>query len=360
MLTLSFYNTRPVYVLLLQQLQQAVEKRNEIIARLSSNLQEALASRDQVQLEAHSLVGQIGALQRQLQQTSVDFLRIKSQSGAEALNAPLQHQHGQCSQDADLRHKKEAPSEESRSAGSQSSVKDFGAAGDATAVLHKIKAELEEERQNSQRLCAELLEEMEKRQHVISLLDVEKKGREEERQDLHSQLSLVQTQCLEMQRYKEEKEKLNREVLELRSRLREDDAEEEAASSALRLQRREEEMQKLREEHQEELEGVRQLLEAREKELKFREEEVMGLKAAKNRHNQAKAGFSCEEEMSADEARLESGPVEDGMDVSTPGDVLMERYLSSAPPAPSQSSLVNDSADHCSQLDLSADYRSEE
>jgi len=68
MLMLSFYKTRPVYVLHLQQLQQAVEKRNEIIARLSSNLQEALASRDQVQLEAQSLAGQIGALQRQLQQ----------------------------------------------------------------------------------------------------------------------------------------------------------------------------------------------------------------------------------------------------------------------------------------------------
>lgn len=54
----------------LQQLQQAVEKRNEIIARLSSNLQEALASRDQMQLEAQSLTGQIQALQKQLQQVS--------------------------------------------------------------------------------------------------------------------------------------------------------------------------------------------------------------------------------------------------------------------------------------------------
>ena len=53
-----------------QQLQEAVEKRNEIIAKLSSNLQDALASRDQVQLEAHSLAGQIQALQRQLQQVN--------------------------------------------------------------------------------------------------------------------------------------------------------------------------------------------------------------------------------------------------------------------------------------------------
>lgn len=61
---------QPIHLLHLQQLQQAVEKRNEIIARLSSNLQEALASRDQVQLEAQSLAGQIQALQRQLQQVS--------------------------------------------------------------------------------------------------------------------------------------------------------------------------------------------------------------------------------------------------------------------------------------------------
>ena len=54
----------------LQQLQQAVEKRNDIIVKLSSNLQEALASRDQVQLEAQSLAGQIQALQRQLQQVN--------------------------------------------------------------------------------------------------------------------------------------------------------------------------------------------------------------------------------------------------------------------------------------------------
>lgn len=51
-------------------MQQAVEKRNEIIARLSFNLQEALARRDEVQLEAQSLAGQIKALQRQLQQVN--------------------------------------------------------------------------------------------------------------------------------------------------------------------------------------------------------------------------------------------------------------------------------------------------
>lgn len=294
-------------------------------------------------------------------QTSVEFLRIKSQSGAEVLNTP--HQHGHCSQDADL-NQKEAPSEESGSAGPgfQSSVEGFstGNGGETGTVLHKLRAELVEERLNCQRLCAELVEETEKHQHVLSLLDKERKDREEELQYLQAQLSSVQTQCLEMQQYKEEKEKLNREVLELRNRLQEeDDTErrfsEEVASSALCLQRREEEMRKLKEE----LEGVRQLLEEREKELKFREEEVIGLKASKNRQNQAKAGFSCEEKMSTDEANLESGPVEDSMHVSILGDILMERYLSAAPPALSHSSLVYESFEHCSQLDRSADYRLE-
>ncbi|XP_034713635.1 pericentrin isoform X3 [Etheostoma cragini] len=355
----------------LKQLQQAVEKRNEIIARLSSNLQEALASRDQVQLEAQSLAGQIQALQRQLQQTSAEFLRIKSQSGAEVLNTRQQHQHDPCSQDADLGHK-EAPSGELGSAGpgSQSCVERFSIGTDSeTDVVRKLRAELEEERENSQRICAELVKEMEKHQHVLSLLEEEKKGREEEQkqrdaqlQDLQTQFSLVQTQCLEMQQYKEEKEMLNREVLELRKRLQEEEDDvkrrfsEELASSALRLQRRDEEMHRLREEHREEVERVRQLLEERERELKFREEEVIGLKASKNRQNQAKAGFSCDEKISIGEATLESGPDEDSMNVSIPGDILMERYLSSAPRAHSPSSVVNESLEHCSQLDISADY----
>ncbi|KAK1894257.1 Pericentrin, partial [Dissostichus eleginoides] len=344
----------------LKQLQEAVEKRNEIIARLSSNLQEALASRDQVQLEAQSLAGQIQGLQRQLQQTSVEFLRIKSQSGAEVLNT--RQQHGRCSQGADLNHK-EAPSG-SAAPETISCVEGFSTETDT--ALEKLRVELEEERMNSQRIYAELALEMEKHQHVLSLLEKEKNSREEEQkekeeqlQDLQMQFSLVQTQCLEMQQYKEEKEKLNREVLELRKRLKEEpDAErrlgEEVASSALRLQRQEEEMLRLKEEHREEVEGVRQLLEEREKELKFREEEVLGLKASKNRQNKAKAGFSFDEKVNIDEADLETGPVENSMNVSV--DILMERYMSSDRPAHSQSSVASDSLERCGQLDISADY----
>uniref|UniRef100_A0A3B5B329 Pericentrin-like n=1 Tax=Stegastes partitus TaxID=144197 RepID=A0A3B5B329_9TELE len=326
----------------LKQLQQAVEKRNEIIAKLSSNLQEAQASRDQVQLEAQSLAGQIQALQRQLQQ--VKFLRIKSQSGPEVLNIQRQQSHhGHSSQDANINHK-EAPSGASGdvSPGQQSGAEGFSTESDTETenVLHKLRAELEEERKKSQRICAELAEEMEKNQCVLSLLEKERKDREAQLQDLQTQLSQVQTQCLELQQYKEEKEKLNGEVLELKKRLQEEeDAErtfsEEVANFNLRLQdleeerlRQEEEMKRLKEEHREEVEQVRQLLDEREKELKFREEEVIGLKASKNR---------------IEEPNLESGPDLDNMTPSVPGDILMERYLTSAPLAPSQSSPVNES-----------------
>ncbi|XP_053191638.1 pericentrin [Scomber japonicus] len=362
----------------LKQLQQAVEKRNDIIAKLSSNLQEALASRDQVQLEAQSLAGQIQGLQKQLQLTSAEFQRITNQSGPEVLNAnQQQRQLGHDSQDADLNHK-DAPLGKSGSAGlsSQSSVESFVADSDTEmdSVLHNLRAKLEEEKENSQRICAELAEERENHQQVLSLLEEEKRSRENEQkareaqlQDLQAHLSQVQTQCLEMQQYKEEKEKLNREVVELRKMLQEEEDavrrfSEEAASSALRLQsleeergRQEEEMNMLKEEHREEVERVKQLLEEREKELKFREEEVLGLKASKNRQNQAKAGFSCDERIDVDEANLESGSDRDSMIVSTTGD-LLERYLSSAPRAHSQSSVVNESFEHCSQLDISAEY----
>ncbi|KAG5262070.1 hypothetical protein AALO_G00291840 [Alosa alosa] len=73
----------------LKQLQSAVEKRNEIISQLSTNLQAALESRDQVQREALQLTDQIQALQQQLQQTK-EYLRSKSQGCAE-LSQAQQH-----------------------------------------------------------------------------------------------------------------------------------------------------------------------------------------------------------------------------------------------------------------------------
>ncbi|XP_028995899.1 pericentrin isoform X2 [Betta splendens] len=340
----------------LKQLQQAVEKRNEIIARLSSNLQEALASRDQVQLEAQSLAGQIQALQKQLQQTGIEFLRIKSQSDT-------RQQHGHYSKDA------KAPSEELEHGDPFSGVESSGSDTETDSVLHKLQAELEEERTNCQRTCAKLAEEIEKHQHVLSLLEEERKSRVDERQEskmqlqiLQTQLSQVQSQCLEMQQYKEEKEKLNKEVADLRKRLQVDSAEkrfsEEMSSPLLQKlqeekQRQEEAIMRLKEEHRDEVERIRQLLEEREKALKIREEEVMELKASKNRQNQAKANVSCDDRSHGD--TLESVPDKDSLNGSVHGDILMERYLSSAPLAHSQSSVVSDFERH-SQLDISADY----
>ncbi|XP_042078537.1 pericentrin isoform X4 [Haplochromis burtoni] len=346
----------------LKLLQQAVEKRNEIIAKLSSNLQEALASRDQVQVEAQSLAGQLQALQRQLQQTSVEFLRIKNLSGTEALNIQ-QPYHEPSSQEPNISHK-EAPSEGSGSSGSQS---DAEGETDVETVLCKLRAELEEERRNSQRICSELAEEMEKNKHVLSLLENEKQEGEEERkereaelQNLHFQLSQLQSQCLEMQQYKEEKEVLNIELQELRRRLQEEEDagksySEKLASSALCFQSLEEEMKRLKEEHTVEVEQVRQLLEEREKELKMKEEEVVGFKASKNWQNQVKAGVSSDETVSIDEANLESGADQGSMNESMSGNLLMERYLSSAPLAHLQYSAITENLDQCSQLDISAD-----
>ncbi|XP_029937869.1 pericentrin isoform X2 [Myripristis murdjan] len=365
----------------LEQLQQAVEKRNEIIARLSSNLQEALASRDQVQLEAQSLAGQIQALQKQLQQTSVDFLRFKSQSGPEVFHAQQQQQRqpGPGSKDADLNHR-EAPSGAAGSAGPGSRASSLeGSSNDSDTetdgLLHQLKTELDLERENFQRICAELAEEKENHQHVVSLLEEERKCREEERkeketlfQDLQNQLSQAQTQCLEIQQYKEEKEKLNREVQELRRKLHEEqEAErrlsEEVASTAMHLQsleeereRQEEELSRLKEEHRQEVERVRQLLEERGNGLEFRMEEDMELKASKNKQNLAKVNFSCDQRAGIEEADLEDRPGQDCLIVSVPedSDILMERYLSSAHPSHSHSSLANENQEQWNLQDSSA------
>lgn len=297
-------------------------------------------------------------------QTSVEFLRIKNLSGTEALNIQ-QPYHEPSSQEPNISHK-EAPSEDSGSSGSQS---DAEGETDVETVLCKLRAELEEERRNSQRICSELAEEMEKNKHMLSLLENEKQEREEEQkereaelQNLHFQLSQLQSQCLEMQQYKEEKEVLNIELQELRRRLQEEEDagksySEKLASTALCFQSLEEEMKRLKEEHTVEVEQVRQLLEEREKELKFKEEEVMGLKASKNWQNQVKAGVSSDETVSIDEANLESGADQGSVNESMSGNLLMERYLSSAPLAHLQSSAITENLDQCSQLDISADRR---
>uniref|UniRef100_A0A3B3ZBW4 ELK domain-containing protein n=1 Tax=Periophthalmus magnuspinnatus TaxID=409849 RepID=A0A3B3ZBW4_9GOBI len=305
-------------------LQQAVEKRNEIIAKLSANLQEALSSRDKVQMEAQTLTGQIQALQKQLQQVCtknvsrlllpkfLEFSRIKSLHGH--------------SSDSDSSSKDAPP--ECKNQGSNTNSDEET----TNVVVKKLKLELENEKERSQNF----FDELQKERNVVLLLEEEKREWEEELKRHLIQLQDLQSQCLEMQQYKRDKERLNMEVLELKQMLQEKgDAEkrhgEEAASSVQLVRSLEEE-----------LEIVKKQLEDREKELKFREEEVQGLKVSKNRQNQARAGFTCNEANQGGngDGSEEVRSSEDSLNVSLTGDVLMERYLSSEPPACSQSSLV--------------------
>lgn len=285
-----------------------------------------------------------------LAQTSIGFLRIKSQ-----------HRH--CLEDAELNHEEALSEELGHRPGSQTDTETD------CVDLRKLQAELEEERTNNQRICAKLAEEMEKHQHVLSLLEKEQKSREDEQKekevellDLQTQLSQVQYQCLEMQKDKEEKETLNK-ALEMRKKLQEEeDAEKrykEMESSAILVQNLEKERQSQEEEIRrlkEEVEQVRQLLE-KAKEQNFIGEGFIGLKASKNQQNQAKAGFSFDDRSPTDAANLESGPDQDSMNELIPGDIMMERYLSSAPFAHSQTSVCSESLEHRSPLDISADDR---
>ncbi|KAM9786838.1 pericentrin isoform 2-T2 [Syngnathus typhle] len=280
------------------QLKQAVEKRNEIIAKLSSKLQEALASRDEVQLEVQSLAGQIQDLQKQLQQTSVGFQRLKNQPGADIWDAAKQ-QWMPTSQNEDLS-TEEASSERSGS-GARTGAEGLGTDSETETdnVLSELRAKLREEKDNCLRLCSELEKEKENHQHVLS------------------QLSEVRTH------YLEEKEVFTRRLQNVEDeRLKQEEA-----------------VRKLEEEHRVELEKINRLLEESAK-------EVTGLKASKNLQNQAKAGFGYSEVAGINKSNGEIGPVEDSLNVSSSGDILMERYFAS-------SSQVH--VGPCAQLDISSD-----
>lgn len=307
----------------------------------------------------------------------MEFQRIKVQSGAE-VSSVSQHHHSLPSQDLKnnlVEEQTEDPTHES--SGSCAVPEGFNLDGDSEidTILHKLRFELEEEKKKNQRINSELAEEIEKKHHVLLLLEKEKQGREEERreneatlQNLQTQLSQVQTQCLAAQQHKEEKAKLDREINELRQILQKEEngerrSSEDIPGSALYLQnmederqRQEEEMKKLKEEHRREIELVRRILEQREQELQQREEEVKVLKDSANHPSHTNASIGSER-TSVEEANVERGLDQDGINASIQGDILMERYLASAPLAYSQSSVVNESSELCSQLDLSADYR---
>ncbi|XP_061699443.1 pericentrin isoform X2 [Syngnathoides biaculeatus] len=313
-----------------QQLERAVVKSNDIIAKLSFNLQEARASQGE---EVQSLTCQIQALQKQLQQlqTSAGFQRLKNQPGAEVYNRAKQ-QRRRDSQNEDLS-TEDASTEQSGSVGlvSRTSADGFSTDSETEAdpVLSELKAKLREEKDNCLRLRSELEKEKENHQHVLSLL-------EDERNDLQTQLSRVRSECLE------EKEVLNRELLDLRKESQRRWCEEESVF-ARRLEderlNQEEAVRKLKEEHRGELERINRLLEETA-------EEVSRLKASKNLENQAKADFSFPEITGANGSRGETGPAQDDVNVGVPGDILIERYFA-------QSSMNH--VGSCSELDFSSD-----
>ncbi|XP_051867987.1 pericentrin [Pristis pectinata] len=72
-----------------QELEIAVQERNDIIGQLTDNLQQAIQNRDEVQQEALELTDQIQSLQHQLQQAS-DILKNKSPGLVELLQAQQQ------------------------------------------------------------------------------------------------------------------------------------------------------------------------------------------------------------------------------------------------------------------------------
>lgn len=270
--------------------------------------------------------------------TSFEFLRIKSHAGADVGSSLPKDQHGNSSSYADVG-EKEASAEGWRKS-------------DTDATLQKLSAQLEEERENTRRLSTELAQEVEKHRRALSLLEEERKGREEERlergahlRDLQTQLDLVRTQCLEMQQFKAEKENLNREVQELTQKLQaKEDVERRLCAE---VQASSEEIRRLKEELKEELEegpeGAQQLL--------------GDSKDSKNRHNQAKAGLGCDEGFNADDSSVEIEADQNSVYVPISGDSLMERYLASALPERPQSFTANDSFEFSSQVEASADNR---
>ncbi|XP_056315576.1 pericentrin [Danio aesculapii] len=373
----------------LKQLQAAVEKRNEIISQLSKNLQVALQSRDQVQLEAQQLTDQIQELQQQLQQAK-EYLRSKTQGCVDVTQAAQNQLHVQLEesqqvtkeQESLLAQKEAEITELQQKLGvmkqslsqlqhafnhrsddqtdlrlEQHSGFDLASVSAefpgnhsdsiSDVLLQRLQVELDEERKNSQR-AQEQVEECQKR--IQSL--------ENEKTQMEAHLAVVAAkQALDIQQYKAEKDELNQEmarldnlVKELQNHLREEEEtghhmrskyEADISNYDLRLQTLEEEREL----------NVAQLTEAHEAALQhMQEEHSEEIHRIKELLNQAKSQYSdSPHNHSKDFGREElwnkvskqnfsEGPAAEGVvrnnysfDVSGGGfqDVLMERYLAS-------------------------------
>ncbi|KAI5613710.1 pericentrin [Silurus asotus] len=379
----------------LKQLQTAVEKRNEIISQLSVNLQAALTSRDQVQLEAQQLTGQIQELQEQLQQAK-EYLRSKSVGW---LDLSQTHRQLRVEQTLQMSNDQQAVlaqketeitalqqklavmedslsqiqsaftsnnTEHSKSSSCHNGrispqIDNFDSNSD---LIERLKHELDEERQNSKR-AQERAEEL---QETVLKFELEKFEMEALLKTVRDDLERVEKEAREEQQFKEEKERLNQDVVrldglvqELQCRLREEEEtskherskyEAEIANCELRLQTLEEErmlnvaqlseaheaaIRRLREEHSEEVKQIQELLE------QIRNHD---LHSAPSELDASGNWIQISEEQNTQETTTEVSP-EAVLSMNASGiDDMMERYLRSA--VQHESSLVEQSLQECS------------
>ncbi|XP_051985694.1 pericentrin [Xyrauchen texanus] len=243
----------------LKQLQAAVEKRNEIISQLSKNLQVALQSRDQVQLEAQQLTGQIQALQQQLQQTK-EYMRSKSQGCVDLTQAAQNQLHLQLEESQQvtkeqqcLLAQKEAEitdlqqklsvMEKSLSQLQHAFTKrnpdqldlrldqllgldecsvsplfpENSLDSNSDTLLKRLRDELEEERKNTK----QAQEQVDAFHKKVQSLENERSVMEAYLSEAQAQLKVAEKQALEAQQYKAEKDELNREMARLDNQVKE-------------------------------------------------------------------------------------------------------------------------------------------
>ncbi|XP_051997412.1 pericentrin-like [Xyrauchen texanus] len=343
-----------------EQLKAAVEKRNEIISQLSKNLQVSQHSRDQVQLEAQQLACQIQGLQQQLQQLTKDQPCLLAQKEAEITDlqqnlgvmekslSQLQHAFSQRNTDQleprldqliGLDECTLSPLFPENSLDSNSDT-----------LLKRIRANLEEERKNTQ----QAYEQIEAFQKKVQSLENEKTVMEAHLSEVQAQLKVAEKHALEAQQDKAEKDELNGEmarldnlVKELKNRLQDEEEsgrhlrskyEADISNYDLRLQNLEEErelnvaqltdtheaaLKRLQEEHSDEIRHIQELLD------KAQRQHI-------DPHHSVSEDFAsvyfCTKGYHKEETAIECTAKDVySLDISAGGfqDVLMERYLAS-------------------------------
>ncbi|MCI4375904.1 hypothetical protein PGIGA_G00114810 [Pangasianodon gigas] len=368
----------------LKELQAAVEKRNEIISQLSVNLQAALMSRDQVQLEAQQLTGQIQELQQQLQQAK-EYLRSKSvgwldlsqthrqlhiehslqmRNDQQVLLAQKETEITALQQTLTVMKDSLAQLQSAFTSNNMEQIKSSlchngeilsgintspeNNLDSSSDLIQRLKCELDEERQNSKRAQ----ERAENLQEMVLKFERDKVEMEARLQVIQDDLERAEKQTREAQQYKAEKERLNQDVVrldglvqELQNRLREEEEKSECLRSKyeaeitnceLRFQTLEEErvlnvaqlseaheaaLKRLQEEHSEEVKRIRELLDQAQKH---------DLHGASSELETSVTWIQTSEEHHNQETATEGSPEAVPSRNASVTDDLMERYLASA------------------------------